>query len=445
MQSLFNFIKQFVLRLLQLFNTFLNEIVSFSMENVFEYLHIKFPKRKWIHVLFYFFKDHCPLRSAGLSFYVITYMVSGLFLVIFLSQLFSVDFTESVIRYIINMVVPKDIAITTDFIINFTKEILQYQNSIYIISLIALFNMFILLSEIKDNFDMILDHYYTKSTGKFLWNQLVKIFSIFGFLIVFHFFIQPIISEISQITFGSLLTKYVVFLVFLWLLFNHSSNRIPWKLTFKGALLSTLLLLLLDYLLFGLLATKHSFFGSENHTTSIGIFFLFPFWIYLAWNIIFIGLEYIAIHTKINSVKYPVLYKQYIKFKVLEALYFEKELKSTVLIRRFNIDYRYYQQYVLHDFKRDKLVIYHRRKDYIEGNENWFDQPIFNYFTRQQFLVNMAHSEAYAMFLQLPEDEQNSISFKDFFSLRSRYELKEIPANSLWDRFKNFFKQAASE
>ena len=415
-----------------------NELISFSLDHIFEYLHITFPKQRWIQVFFYFFKDHCPLRSAALSFYLITYMVSGVFLFIFISQIFDLGFAENVIKYIINLILPAQINPTTDFIINFTKDVLQNQSYLYIVSVIALFNIFLLLTEIKENFDEILDHYYTKSTGKFLRNQFFKIFMMFSFLIVFNFFLLPFVDSFSQITQGKLVIKYLIFLVFLWLLFNHSSNKIPLHLTFKGALISSILMWFLDYLVFGLLAQKHSFFGSETHTSSLGIVFLFPFWVYLAWNIIFIGLEYIATHTKKATKKVPFIFKQYIRFEILKALYFEKSLKLKDITRRYSIDYRYFQEEILHGFKRDGLVIYDRKNDEISGNGEWFLKPIFNYFQSNQFLVKIKDSDYFSLFNRLPEEDQAIISFKDFFQLRSDLEIENVD-KSFWDKFKDVF------
>jgi hypothetical protein len=135
------------------FESYYNEIVSFSLDHIFELLHTKFQNKRWLKVLFYFFKDHCPQRAASLSFYLITYMVSGVFLAIFIGQWYDLHFTENMIKSLLDFILPKEISVTSDFIISFTKEILERQQFIYIASGIAIFNVFFLLIEKKDHFD----------------------------------------------------------------------------------------------------------------------------------------------------------------------------------------------------------------------------------------------------------------------------------------------------
>lgn len=418
---------------------FYNEIVSFSLDNVFELLHTKFQKRRWLKVLFYFFKDHCPQRAASLSFYVITYMVSGVFLLIFIGHQFDIEFAENVVKSLLNFIIPSEISLTTDYIVTFTTEILEHQSYLYIASGIALFNIFFLLIEIKEHFDEILDHYYIKSAGMFIWHQFLKIFFSICFLGLFHFILQPIISEVSQITFGAMFAKYGILFGFLWILFLHSSNsqKLPVKVTIKGALLSTGLLWVLDYVIFDVISQKHSFYGADNHSSSLGIIFLFPFWIYLAWNIVFIGLEYIASYTKHVSQKYPFAYKQFIKLSILELLSNDTSLHSEIIVKRFGINYRYFQTVILHGLLLDKLVVYDRKTDSIYGTEGWLEKNMFDYFEFEQLIVNQQKSEFVSLIKTMNEETRKSLTFEMYF--KHSYKADEEKDESLWDKFRGFF------
>jgi hypothetical protein len=256
---------------------------------------------------------------------------------------------------------------------------------------------------------------------------------------MFNIFIQPIVTVInSHVTFGSLISKYGVLFLFLVILFLHSSNskKLKFFVIVKGALLSVSLLWVLDYLIFGILATKHSFFGSENHGNTLGVIFLFPFWIYLAWNIIFVGLEYIATYSRLSVKKFPFVYKQYIHLSILEALYKKKQLHSDYIIKKFGIDYRYFQMEVLHRFILDELVIYDRKNDTIYGYENWENKKIFSYFEPSQLLIPIEYSSLAGFIQSLNEQQKKSIKFKDFFELNEKLDQEEI-AETVWDKFKN--------
>ena len=366
-------------------------------------------------------------------------MVSGVFLLVFIGQIFDIEFAESVVRSILNYVIPAEISLTTDYIVNFTKDILQRQSYLYIASGIALLNMFFLLIAIKDHFDEILDHYYTKSAGMFLWHQFLKIFFSICFLGMFHFILQPIISQASQITFGAMILKYGLLFIFLFVLFHHSSNstKLPYIIMIKGALLSTVLLWILDYLIFDLLAQKHSFFGSENHGSSIGVIFLFPFWIYLAWNIVFLGLEYIASYTKSVSKKYTFAYLQYVKLSILEALYNEKTLTSDAIVKRFGIDFRYFQTKILFRLTNDRFVTYHRKRDQIIGKDGWYEKSIFDYFNFDQLIISQDKANYISFLQRLDSNARKKLTFEDYFGQNAATNQEE--QQTLWTKFKGIF------
>ena len=430
-------IKDYFHRLGLFLSNLYDDVISFSMEHIFEYLHFKFPNVKWLQVVWYFYKDHCPLRAAGLSFYTITYLVSGIFLIIFIAQIVGYDAAKSVIQSIINTIIPSEITPTTQYIVDFTDEVLSNQSYIYIISVIALYNMILILSEIKDNFDEILDHYYTKSGGTFIRNQMIKILSLFGFVIFFNFFISPVVETVSQFSNGYLISKYVLIFLLLALLFNHSSNKIKWSLVFKGSLLSTILLLILEFI-FGVITDRHAFFGKTNHTSSLGIIFLFPFWIYLAWNIIFIVLEYIATYTRKNMKKFPIEMEQFLKFSILERLYREKVLSSTFITKKVNIDFRFFQEQIVHYFKKNDFIEYDQKQDNIIGLDNWYDKPILTYFKEQHFLILLNESITSEVLNSLSKEEKDQLTFKDYFELKKIKELPEVEdQRSLWDLIKD--------
>jgi uncharacterized BrkB/YihY/UPF0761 family membrane protein len=424
----YNFVKRVV-----------TEIASFSFENIFGLLHQTFPKIKWLHVSYYFFKDHCPMRSAALSFYTMTYMVSGLFLLIFLSNALELNFAEDVITYLIKLLLPTEIVPTTDYIIQFTKEILERRSVLIFASLIAIYNIMLLLTEIKENFDEILDHYYTKSSGTFIRNQFIKIFSVFGFIIIFHFLIQPIVNEVSQLTFGTIFTKYALTLAVLYTLFHHTSNRISKKLVLKGALLTTLFLFALEYLIFGVIANKHTFFGAESHQGGLGVIFLFPFWVYLAWNFVFIGLEYIATFTKQDLHKYPIEMETYIYISILEMLYNQDSIQVQYLTKRFNISYRFMQEHIIHRLKYQDVISYDARLDQMIPIRGWENKKMFRYFKLKHLLLNISDLKISQLLSQMDEEQLSQLTFSDYFELRKNKVISQTEEPTLWNRFKKMF------
>lgn len=430
---------EFFKRIIYYIKRVIGEIVSFSFEHIFEFLHRQFPNVKWLHVSYYFFKDHCPMRAASLSFYTLTYMVSGLFLVIFISQLFNLNFAEGVVTHLISLALPEEIIPTTDYIITFTKEILANQSILIFASIIAVYNIMILLAEIKENFDEILDHYYTKSGGTYLRNQLVKIVSVFGFIVIFHFFVQPITREISQFALGETAVKYAFNFLLLFLLFHHSSNKLNTLLVLKGALITTIFLFALEYFIFGFLSDKHAFFGSESHQGGLGMIFLFPFWVYLAWNFVFIGLEYIATHTKQSIHKFPIEMESYMFLSILELLYTKKSLEVKFITKRFNISYRHAQELIIHTLLKRQAVTYDRRNDQLISLESWADEPLFKYFKLKHMLIKVEDSQKLQLIQKMSEEKQRKITFRDYFELKHAELDTEEQEPTLWDRFKNLF------